>query len=599
MFRANPFHTGVYDNGGIVPGNNVLWQFTTGNWVTSSPAVSDGVVYVGSRDNNLYAIDAVTGQEKWRFATGTWVTSSPAVSNSTVYVGSEDKNLYAIDAVTGKEHWRFGTGGGVSSPPTVSDDVVYFGSADKNLYAVNSVTGKEKWRFQAGGMSTSPAVANGIVFAVFDINGLFAIDAVAGRELWNFHPDPGGLFYSSPAITDGIVYFGDCQHNHLFAIDAKTGKEKWEYGTKGWIRSSPAVSNGTVYVGSQDKTLYAFDAVTGKEKWRFVTRGLVLSSPAVADGIVYIGSEDKNLYAIDAVTGQEEWRVTTGDGIDSSPAVANGIVYIGSNDGKLWAIGRGTSTPNTVLVMVPPSRIASIVATPSPYLSATSNTTAAVTAPKIQQTPSSSASSGGGDSGLILPGIILFLVLLLAGAGGYYLIRVRTSTAITPGVLSDQDTVVSNAVEIPPVLPQEPLVQEIPKPTKNNDLIFISAKSEDFPYAEEVYTYLTANDYNVFFSQQTLPFVGNSDYRKEIDRALDNAKHMIVVTSKKEYVEAPWVEAEWGFFINEKRSGRKAGNIITLIAGSMQIGDLPGSLRYYEVRPLDPGTLDTILNYIT
>ena len=165
--------------------------------------------------------------------------------------------------------------------------------------------------------------------------------------------------------------------------------------------------------------------------------------------------------------------------------------------------------------------------------------------------------------------------------------------------LPDQDPAISPPAEIPPLLPQEPLVQEIQKPTKNNDLIFISAKSEDFAYAEEVYAFLTTNNYNVFFSQQTLPFVGNSDYRKEIDRALDNAKHMIVVTSKKEYVEAPWVEAEWGFFINEKRSGRKAGNIITLIAGSMQIGDLPGSLRYYEVRPLDPGTLDTILNYLT
>jgi len=67
----------------------------------------------------------------------------------------------------------------------------------------------------------------------------------------------------------------------------------------------------------------------------------------------------------------------------------------------------------------------------------------------------------------------------------------------------------------PAPAPQNPLVQEIPKPTKNNDLIFISAKSEDFAYAKEVYTFLKAKDYNVFFSQQTLPFVGNSDYRKE------------------------------------------------------------------------------------
>jgi len=66
--------------------------------VDSSPAVANGIIYVGSRDKNLYAIDAVTGNEKWRFTTGDWVDSSPAVANGIVYVGSNDKNLYAIGA---------------------------------------------------------------------------------------------------------------------------------------------------------------------------------------------------------------------------------------------------------------------------------------------------------------------------------------------------------------------------------------------------------------------------------------------------------------------------------------------------------------------
>jgi outer membrane protein assembly factor BamB len=72
------------------------WRFTTGDWVESSPAVASGIVYVGSGDKNLYAIDAVTGEEKWRFATGDQVDSSPAVANGIVYVGSRDKNLYAV-----------------------------------------------------------------------------------------------------------------------------------------------------------------------------------------------------------------------------------------------------------------------------------------------------------------------------------------------------------------------------------------------------------------------------------------------------------------------------------------------------------------------
>ena len=55
MFRSNAEHTGVFDNGGTVPTNTELWRFKTGGTVSSSPAVSSGIVYVGSSDRNLYA----------------------------------------------------------------------------------------------------------------------------------------------------------------------------------------------------------------------------------------------------------------------------------------------------------------------------------------------------------------------------------------------------------------------------------------------------------------------------------------------------------------------------------------------------------------
>jgi outer membrane protein assembly factor BamB len=68
-----------------------LWSFATGNsMIESSPAVANGVVYVGSVDHSLYALDARTGTKLWSFATGYYIESSPAVANGVVYVGSED-----------------------------------------------------------------------------------------------------------------------------------------------------------------------------------------------------------------------------------------------------------------------------------------------------------------------------------------------------------------------------------------------------------------------------------------------------------------------------------------------------------------------------
>ncbi|MER5911896.1 PQQ-binding-like beta-propeller repeat protein, partial [Streptomyces sp. NPDC001982] len=72
------------------------WAFPTGSAVSSSPTVADGVVYVGSDDNNLYAVDARTGKKRWAFPTGSAVSSSPTVADGVVYVGSDDNNLYAV-----------------------------------------------------------------------------------------------------------------------------------------------------------------------------------------------------------------------------------------------------------------------------------------------------------------------------------------------------------------------------------------------------------------------------------------------------------------------------------------------------------------------
>ena len=78
--------------------DTVLWEFKTAGEVKSSPAIgSDGTVYVGSRDNKLYALSGKTGDKLWEFKTGDFVFSSPAIGpDGTVYVGSQDHWLYAI-----------------------------------------------------------------------------------------------------------------------------------------------------------------------------------------------------------------------------------------------------------------------------------------------------------------------------------------------------------------------------------------------------------------------------------------------------------------------------------------------------------------------
>jgi|TARA_Y100000294_G_scaffold119077_1_gene110540 outer membrane protein assembly factor BamB len=99
------------------------WKFENETIVTS-PAVSDGVVYFGSHDDHLYAVDIKTGKEKWKFESGDSIYYTPVVSDGVVYFGSKDKHLYALDTKTGEERWKFETGSYVNSTPAVIDGTV-------------------------------------------------------------------------------------------------------------------------------------------------------------------------------------------------------------------------------------------------------------------------------------------------------------------------------------------------------------------------------------------------------------------------------------------------------------------------------------------
>lgn len=111
--------------------------------------------------------------------------------------------------------------------------------------------------------------------------------------------------------------------------------------------------------------------------------------------------------------------------------------------------------------------------------------------------------------------------------------------------------------------------------------VFISCKSDDYPFARKVYQYLKGQNYKVFLADAELRKKGNAEYGKIIDDALDSATHMIIIASKPEYINSSYVQSEWRTFIEEKRTGRKTGNIVT-ITEKLQISSLPIGLRQFE-----------------
>ena len=115
--------------------NGVLNRSYVTNGILTSSATINEVVYIGSGDN-VYAFNANTGTKIWNYTAGNFVWSSPAIANGIVYVGSADCNVYALDAKTGTKVWNYKTRGFVNSSPSVTNGVVYDGSfVDGSIYA--------------------------------------------------------------------------------------------------------------------------------------------------------------------------------------------------------------------------------------------------------------------------------------------------------------------------------------------------------------------------------------------------------------------------------------------------------------------------------
>jgi len=374
MFRGDPQHSGVYSTAGVDRLGGELWRFQTGGPVRSTPAVAGDVVYVGSSDGYLYALDRSNGAERWKFSAGSPVNSSPAVARGLVVFGSRGGSFYALDARRGAQRWKHETGELLpwewgfegwdvyTSSPVVVDTVVVFGSGDGVLYALELKSGRELWRLETGGrIRSTPAVADGTVFVGSTDGVVYAVDLNGGELLWTHHTEGASLrsadlgvdrksIITPPAVVGGAVYVGS-RDGYLYSLDQETGERRWRADHEGsWAMSSPAVLDGWVYSGTSDgRFVHALDASSGTEQWRFTGSGYTWSSPVVVGSTVYIGDGGGYLRALDRDTGEQLWSYKVGLGVYSSPVVSDGAVFFGSDDGKVYALhGEGRAARRAV-----------------------------------------------------------------------------------------------------------------------------------------------------------------------------------------------------------------------------------------------------------
>lgn len=314
----------------------LVWKFRCEDEVRSSPCISNGMLFVGCYDTNLYALDAGRGEFRWKYATEGGISSSPAVWQDMVIVGSEDGAVYSLDVRRGSLRWSFRTAKPVRSSPRVEDRVVYVGSDDQHFYALDGLRGSQIWKYRTWmPIRSSACVAGDTVYFGGGDGYVHAVQIKNGGVRWKQRTQQAVI--SSPAFSDNMVYVGSMDGT-LYALDIEGGFPIWKFRTPHYVNSSPYVANGRVFVGGVDGNLYAVEIKNGRQAWKFETGSQITSSPRVENGRVYVGGIDGFVYCVDASSGALIWKYKTEAAVVSSPAVVEGIVYIGSMDQHVYAL---------------------------------------------------------------------------------------------------------------------------------------------------------------------------------------------------------------------------------------------------------------------
>ena len=286
--------------------------------IYGTPAVYEGVAFVGSYDGKMHAYALDNGILLETEPIADEIVGGALIEEGVLYVGSSDGFMNAFDIsirgqeVTMERKWKFQTGSSIWSTPQIYENLLIFSSLDHNIYAL-------------------------------DLNCDTCIDE--GTTKWVY--ETSAAVASSPLVSDGEVYIGSFDGN-FYSLDAMSGTENWRFtGASNWYWGTAVADGNAVYAPSLNGSLYALDKSDGDLRWESKTKGAIVGSPAIVSGMIAYGSKDGDLYISELSSGIIMGTCSTGEKIEAPITSDGNSVYFSVRDHSIRAIQiKGNGNPD-------------------------------------------------------------------------------------------------------------------------------------------------------------------------------------------------------------------------------------------------------------
>lgn len=352
-----------------VPDNFIMHPDEMGAVVADHPR---DLLYVGSREGTLLALDMLSGEVLWELPLGGAVASTPVMvdlptegagsesddAKGVLLVGTDNGEEIAVDLETREELWRYGTDGKIRRPPVVAEGVVHIANSRDQVFGLDLRTGAWRWQYEQplqtgftvsgyAGLAyqaSTDGARPGVLYTGFGNGKVAALDAGSGEALWlaSVAPAQGGDFSdcdSTPLldVAAGRVYVAG-QQTGVASLSLEDGTEQWRFDVR--AAGDLVWGAGTDMIGASSlEGVFSLDR-DGQLLWRTQVDPGVLSRPLVVEDTVYVAHNESGLLALDRGTGELLARIDPGSGVSSPPVFDPTLarVYATSNRGVLYGL---------------------------------------------------------------------------------------------------------------------------------------------------------------------------------------------------------------------------------------------------------------------
>lgn len=312
-------------------------------------------VYTGSAGGRFFSLSALDGKVRWQQRVGS-VNSRPAVAGTLLFVGTDDGELVALDMQTGKQAWKHESRGPILESPVVVGDMVIFTNEADQVYALDARKGTLRWSYKGETPEeytlrghAGVAVSGDLAFTGFANGTMVALRVSNGSVAWlttlKGDSDRFVDVDGTPVILGDTVYVTSSSGG-VWAVDSTTGLVRWRLNLEGPTASAGVGAAGGVttdgerlYVAAADLGVYALD-LEGNILWRQGTRGGgEPATPIVTGDYLVYALADAGVFVHDKRTGELVQYFDPGDGISGDPTVVDDQeLYVMSNRGVLYAL---------------------------------------------------------------------------------------------------------------------------------------------------------------------------------------------------------------------------------------------------------------------